>query len=212
MVQAPRYDGWYAELIKTPGKNLPKTKLGSYGAGLVLATRRDGALPIIDMGGGYGSSMYEHLSENDIECVGYNGAEATPRRSKDGKLKFVNKRAAAYWAVREALDPDQPGGSQMAFPPDNRLIAGLTAPTYEVTSSGIKLEPKVLRDNKGKVVGGVMAKLGWSPDEADAVVQAWFEGPRQLTHALDWAEERLHGRAKGMRGTQPQVITKRTRR
>jgi hypothetical protein len=212
MVQAPRFDAWFAELIKTAGKDIPKKTAGSFGAGLVLATRRDGAVPVIDLGGGYGSSMYEHLQENDIECHGFNGAEATPRRSRDGKLKFVNKRAAAYWSLREALDPSQPGGSDVALPPDTRLRAGLTAPTFEVTSSGIKLEPKVIRDAKGKVTGGVMAKLGWSPDEADATVMSWWEGPRALTNSLDWAEARLQQKGRGMRGTAPQVIMKKNRR
>ncbi len=212
MVQAQRWDGWYGDLIKTPGSELPKNKLGSHAAGLVLSNRRDNALVIVDMGGGYGGSMLEHLEENQIECAGFKGAEATTRRSRDGKLKFVNKRAAAYWAFREALDPDQPGGSPIAIPYDPRLLAGLASPTFEVTSNGIKLEPKVVRNEKGRVVGGVMAKLGYSPDEADAVVMAWFEGPRETTNALDWAEQRLQRRSRGMRGTQPRVVTKRDRR
>jgi hypothetical protein len=190
MVQAPRYDGWYAPLVKTPGNQIPKDRPGAYAAGLVLATRLDGALVVVDMGGGYGGPLYEHLSANDIECVAYKGAEESLRRSRDGKLKFVNKRSAAYWLFREALDPGQPGGSPIALPDDRRLLAGLTAPSFEVTPQGIKVEPKVKRNEKGQVTGGVLAKLGFSPDEADAVVMAWYEGARQITHAADWAENR----------------------
>ena len=43
MVQAPRHDGWFAQLVKTPGANIPKERPGAYAAGLVLANRRDGA-------------------------------------------------------------------------------------------------------------------------------------------------------------------------
>lgn len=190
MVQAPRYDGYYAALIKTPGAELPKLKLGSHAAGLILSTRRDKALIVIDMGGGYGGSLYEHLQENDIECLAYRGAEATTRRSRDGKLRFVNTRSAAYWLFREGLDPDQSGGSPIWLPDDPRLLAGLTAPTFEVTPNGIKVEPKVKHNERGQVVGGVKAKLGFSPDEADAVVMSWFGGPKHITHAMEWHDRR----------------------
>lgn len=190
MVQAARYDGWYAPLIKTPGSQIPQDKAGAFAAGLVLATRRDQALIVVDMGGGYGGPIYEHLKDNEIEVIGYKGSEGTTRRSREGKLKFTNKRSAAYWGFREALDPGQPGGSPIALQPDNRLLAGLTAPTFEVTPNGIKVEPKVKYNEKGKATGGVKAKLGFSPDEADAVVMAWFEGPRETTAALEWADRK----------------------
>jgi hypothetical protein len=198
MVQAPRYDGWFAPLIKTPGKSIPQDKAGAFSAGLVLSNRRDKALIIVDMGGGYGGPLFEHLKDNDIDVTAYKGAESTNRRSSDGKLHFTNKRSAAYWGFREALDPGQPGGSPIALPNDPRLIAGLTCPTFEVTANGIKVEPKVVRDSKGKVKSGVMAKLGFSPDEADAVVMAWFEGPKETTSALEWIEQAEQRRSRGM--------------
>ena len=189
MVQAQRWDGWFAPLIKTDGKEIPSDKAGSYAAGLVLSNRLNRALVIVDMGGGYGGPLYEHLKANDIEVVGYKGAESTNRLSVEGRLHFINKRSAAYWQFREALDPNQPGGSPISLPNDRRLLAGLTAPTFEVTPGGIKVEPKVKYDTKGKVVGGVKAKLGFSPDEADAVVMAWWDGPKETNSALQWLEE-----------------------
>lgn len=203
MVQAARYDGWYAPMIKTPGSQIPQDKAGKYAAGMVVVTRRDNATVVVDMGGGYGGPLFEHMKDNNIECVAYKGAEGTTRRSKDGKLGFTNKRSAAYWAFREALDPGQPGGSPIALPDDRRLLAGLTAPTFEVTPRGIQVEPKVKRNEKGTATGGVVAKLGFSPDEADAVVMAWFEGPRHLTHASDWMDRKVvNGRLIKL----PQVI------
>jgi hypothetical protein len=87
---------------------------------------------------------------------------------------------------------------------DQRLLAGLTAPSFEISPQGIKVEPKVKRDEKGKVRGGVMAKLGFSPDEADAVVMSWFKGPRETTHAIDWIDQAEASRPLGRR---PTVIT-----
>ena len=201
MVMAPRYDGWYPRLVKVPGAEIPRERGGSFAAGRLLMERRDGALPVVDMGGGYGGPMYEHLIANDIECHAYKGAEATTRRSSDKRLGFVNVRSAAYWGFREALDPDQPGGSPIFLPPDQRLVAGLTAPRFEVTPRGIKVEAKSKREGNVK---GVVERLGFSPDEADAVVQAWWAGPKETNSALAWADRKI---ARGMRGMVPRVIT-----
>jgi hypothetical protein len=193
MVIAPRYDGWFAPLVKEPGSNIPMVKAGAHAAGLVLRERRDGALVVVDMSGGYGGPLYEKLNENNIDCVAYKGAEKSTRRSRDGKLGFTNKRSAAYWWLREALDPGQPGGSPIFLPEDRRLFAGLTAPTFAITPRGIQVEPKVVRDDKGRVTAGVMHKLGFSPDEADAVVMGWYEGARHATHAMDWMDNEGQG-------------------
>jgi len=205
MVMAKRHDGWYDTLIKIAGEKIPRDKAGSFAAGLVLTERRDQALIIVDLGGGYGGPMFEHLSANEIECLGFKGAEATARRTHDGRLGFFNTRSAAYWAFREALDPDQPGGSPIRLPKDPRLLAGLTAPRFEVTPRGIKVEPKSKREGDKK---GVLERLGFSPDEADAVVMAWWAGPKEITNALDWAEER----GKKLSGQRPKVVMGRQNR
>ena len=188
MVLAPRHDGWYAPLIKIPAADISRERAGTQAAGIVVSHRRDGALVVVDMGGGYGGPLYEHCHINSIKVQGYTGSEGTQRKSKAGKLAFSNVRSAAYWLFREALDPDQPGGSTIALQRDNRLLAGLTAVTFEVANGKIKAEPKVKYDQKGKVTGGVKSKLGFSPDEADAVIMSWFYGDRRSTHALDWLE------------------------
>jgi hypothetical protein len=176
MIIAIRYDGWFDNLIEVEGKTIPMERAGSHCSGIVVSHRRDRALVVLDMGGGYGGPMYEHLSGNSVEVKAYKGAESSTRRSVDGKLHFTNKRSAAYWAMREALDPGQPGGSPIALPPDPKLLADLTAPTFEVTANGIKAEPKEK----------VCDRLGRSTDRGDAVVMAWFEGPREITDALEW--------------------------
>jgi len=192
MVIACRYDGWYDKLVKIKGNDIPMDRAGSWCAGQVLSYRRDNAMVVIDLGGGYGSSMYEHLKGNDIQTKGYKGAESTTKRSAEGKLKFTNKRSAAYWMFREALDPGQSGGSPIMLPEDSELIADLTAPTFEVTPNGIKLETK----------DKVCERLGRSTDAGDAVVMAWFEGERKTTNALEWMEQ---GDWKRPMKRQPQV-------
>ena len=178
MVLAPRYDAWYAPLVEIAGKTIPIERAGSHCAGIVLSYRRDGALCVVDMGGGYGGPVYEHLRTNDVECNRYRGAEKSMRRSRDGKMRFVNTRSAALWIFREALDPGQPGGSPIALPPDPKLIADLTAPTFEVTPQGIKCEAKEK----------VCERLGRSTDHGDAVMMCWYEGPRLLTNAMEWMD------------------------
>jgi hypothetical protein len=176
MVIAQRYDGWYAPLISIPGKKIPMKKSGSFAAGVVISNRRDNALVVLDMGGGYGSGILEHLSENNVNAVAYKGAESSARRGCEGKMKFTNKRSAAYWLFREALDPGQQGGSPVMLPDDPELVADLTAPEFKVTPQGIKVEPK----------DEIYKRLGRSPDRGDAVVMAWYEGPRNTTHASEW--------------------------
>lgn len=205
MVMAPRFDSYFSQLVKVPGKDVPQDRLGSHAAGLVVKERRDGAIPVIDMGGGYGGALLNHLTEqNDIECMAYKGAASTTRRTADRKYGFTNTRSAAYWKMREELDPDQPGGSKVALPPDKRLMAGLCAPQYTIRGQEIQIEAK--SKNEGGVKG-VVERLGWSPNEADAVVMANWGGPRWATHASEWIDGAQQQRmARGMRGMQPKVV------
>jgi hypothetical protein len=178
MVLAKRHDGWYAPMVEVPGKEIPIERAGAYCAGIIVSHRRDRADITVDMGGGYGGPIYEQLRANEIEVNAYKGAESSTRRTNDGKLKFVNTRTAALWIFREALDPGQPGGSPIALPPDPELVADLTAATFEMTPQGIKAEPK----------DKIVERLGRSTNKGDAVMMAWYKGPRKLTHAADWMD------------------------
>jgi hypothetical protein len=78
---------------------------------------------------------------------------------------MVNVRAEMYWRLREALDPDGP--DPLALPEDPELRADLTAPTYEITTAGIKIESKP----------EIAARLGRSPDCGDAVALSVLPEP-----------------------------------
>lgn len=191
MILAPRYDGWFAELIVVPGKAIPMDSAGTYAAGVVIANRRDKAGVVVDMGGGYGGPLYEHLKANDIETVPHKGAEGSNGRTKDNTLKFFNKRSEVIWRFREALDPDQDGGSTIGLPDDQELLADLTAATLDLRFNGIKVESKE----------DIVRRLGRSTNKGDAVVMAWSYGPKNLTHGEQW---RAVAKQAG-RGYRPQV-------
>lgn len=174
-VIARRHDGWYAPLLKADGKDTPN---GSDVAGIVLARRHDNAKVILDVGGGWGADAHGHLRANDVDCEPYMGVKSTLRTDKDRQYKFANVRSAAYWLFREALDPGQRGGSRIMLPNDKRLISGLCSPRYRIKGFGtgnaaIEVESKL----------DVVERLKRSPDEADAVVMAWWSGPK-MEH--DW--------------------------
>jgi hypothetical protein len=160
---AARYGHWYDKIVSDRLKGfVDPIDL----AAKDLSLMRNGCPIVIDMGGGYGSGVYSHLKNNvaHIKLVGHNGAEASGKRSRDGKLKFKNKRAEVWWKFREALEPNL--GEPVALPPDPELLADLTAPTWSLGKDGILVEPKEK----------IKARLGRSPDKGDAVVNAWSYG------------------------------------
>ncbi len=172
-VIAIRYDGWFDNLIVEDGANTPS---GASVAALILQHRRGAPEIIIDMGGGYGGSVYDHLKENNINVRGHKGAEKSLSRTSDGLLGFVNKRSQVIWQFREALDPSQDGGSPIMLPDNPKLVSDLCSPRYTVTSNGIKVEPKE----------DLVKRLGRSTDCGDAVVMAWSAGLKQANMRGGW--------------------------
>lgn len=166
-----RHGPWVGELESVTG---PETADGSAMAGRIIAKRRNNCPIVVDVGGGFGADTRQRLKDNDIEpVIRFNGAEEAGGQAKGSGLHFVNKRAWAYWKLREELDPEQSGGAVLALPPDPELRADLAAPTYEVTMKGIKIEKKE----------DIRKKLGRSPGKGDAVVMCVSEGQRAVLRA-----------------------------
>ena len=199
MIIAARFDGWFAPMVEIPGKEIPPDKPGKFAAGQVIMVRRNQAIVIVDMGGGYGGSCYEQLRENEINAVAYKGSEKSVRRTADGQLKFSNKRTEALWLFREALDPAQPGGSPISLPPDQALLADLATPRFRIERGEIIAQSKE----------DVCEVLGRSPDRGDAVVMAWSAGPTYVTDGDVW---RQHNEEQGLRGRMPHVVMGRSNR
>jgi hypothetical protein len=170
-VIASRYGGWYAPLVRKPGK---ETREGADVAAMVVRARRNACPVIVDVGGGWGADAVGALERNGISVVGYLGLRPSLAMARDGKLKFYNKRAESWWRMREELDPEQEGGSCVALPPGASIKAHLAAPRWELTARGIKIEDKA----------EIKKRLGESPDDGDAIVMCLSEGSRAVARQL----------------------------
>lgn len=173
-VLAARYDGWYAPLVAVPGRETPS---GLELAALIIRHRRDKSVAVIDVIESVGAQAYAHLRD-DIECKPFRGNDPSSKRTKEKQLGFFNRRSEVYWRFREALDPSQDGGSPIMLPDDPELVADLTAPTWELSNRGIKVEPKE----------DIVERLGRSPDKGDAVVMAWSDGAKMPSHYHQWRD------------------------
>jgi hypothetical protein len=168
-VIAPRYGNSISELI-TFAKVDPMALTGHVVAYLDKHKRpgvRRG-YAIVDVIG-IGAGVVARLRELHYPTVAYNAGAGTDLVDIAGELGFVDKRSAAWWRMREMLDPQN--GFGVALPPDDELTGELVSPTWKVTSTGkIRVESK---DDLRKA-----DRLGRSPDKADAVIQAfWDEEP-----------------------------------
>jgi hypothetical protein len=170
-VIAPLRGDRFDPLIREKGTSTPD---GPAVATMILAHRRDDCLLSIDLTGGWGGSARDHLeTHHGIAAEAFVASEGCPERTKDGKLEFLNVRAAGWWRLREALDPENE--PTLALPPDARLLAQLTAPTWKLRGIKIQVESK----------DDIRKRLGSSTDEADAVIQAWFHRGRAASKAND---------------------------
>lgn len=170
-VLAYRFGGWFGHLDSKPGIECQD---GDSVAAMVVRRRRDSCPVIVDVGGGWGVPAVSRLKDNSISTIGYLGVESVASHTKDGKLRFRNKRAESWWRMREALDPEQEGGSVVALPPDSELKADLASARWSLTTNGILLENKV----------DIKKRIGRSPDRGDAVVMCLSEGNAAIKRDL----------------------------
>ena len=169
---ACRFGGWYAPIVTTQGKI---TEDGSISASRVVTHRRHNCPVVVDVGGGFGGGIIVRLKDNGIDAVKFNNASDSSGKTLEGGLKFANKRAEVYWRFREALNPNQEGGSVIALPEDPELVADLCAPTWELKAKGIVLESKE----------DLRVRLGRSPGKGDAVVMALSPGDQAIKRNIN---------------------------
>ena len=110
----------------------------------------------------------ETLQEQKQDVIAFNGAEKTNDTDRSGEIGFINRRAGAWWHMRELLDPGY--GHNILIPPDDKLTGDLVSPHQKEHSSG-KMQIESKHDIK--------ARLGRSTDSGDAVVMAFAldDGP-----------------------------------
>lgn len=129
---------------------------------IVEEVAREPGRAIVDVAG-VGAGVFDRLREKKLRPVAYTGSGKSHLRDRSREFTFTNTRSAAYWHIRELLDPEYE--PTLAFPPDDLLTSDLTAPTWSVEAgSKIKVERKE----------DVMARLKRSPDRGDAVVMAMY--------------------------------------
>ncbi len=107
---------------------------------------------------GLGAGCAEKLKELGYDVVEHNGGAF-------GNGRFLNARAESFWRLRELLGPD---GGKIAFPKDSRLIEELLALRWRESGGG-----KVQIGEKSEI----KARIGRSPDTADALALAFHQGP-----------------------------------
>lgn len=127
--------------------------------------------PVVDtLGIGQGVTdrlrQMHDAGEARLRPVSFVGSASTAMLNRTREYAFVNQRSAAWWMVREALDPQNETGAML--PPDPELVADLTAPTWSIADSG--RPPKIRVEPKDRV----KEKLGRSPDFGDAVAMAFW--------------------------------------
>lgn len=127
-------------------------------------TGRGAAVPVVDSLG-VGGGVVDRLRELKVPVLPYTGSARSRRRTRDGEFGFAGTRSAAYWNLRELLDPAF--GAEVALPPDDLLVADLTAPTWDVKTG---VPPRIQVEPKDQLV----ERMGRSPDRGDAVVMALF--------------------------------------
>lgn len=141
-------------------------------SGLVVPyLRRDPSLAVVIDVVGLGAGTYDRVVEqfpNSGNVVPFHPQEKTDFRDAADLWEFADVYSAAWWNLREWLDPENPRKlpELLALPPDEDLPAELTKPKWKALSSG-----KIFVQRKEDV----KEELGRSPDSADAVVTACWE-------------------------------------
>lgn len=121
---------------------------------------------------GIGAGVVDRLREMGLKVEAFNASNKTNKKDKTNELGFTNVRAAAWWNLRELLDPS--AGSDICLPPDDELLGDLTAPRSAEVMSGGKLRIESKDD--------IRKRLGRSTDRGDAVVQSFW------TEKGNWGE------------------------
>ena len=163
-------------------------EVASLTAGVLAA---NGGRAVVDVGG-LGAGVVDQLRQDKLTAkalVAFNGSEGTALRDRSGEWGFVNKRAAAYWWLRELLDPSFEQDDSVMLPPWDELRGELTTPKFREQGGG-----KLIIESKDDI----RKRLGRSPDVGDAVVYAFWSdrvrskvtlvAPPLLTTSSYWRE------------------------
>lgn len=157
-----------------------RTKDAMQAVGLILAAQREtGAtavkVDVIGIGWGVVGRLQELRGEGKLDCsvTGVNVSETS-----DKPERYARLRSQIWWEIGRKLSEDRAiDFSGLPEQDRDKLFAQLVAPKYTHDSSGrIVVEPK---DETKK-------RLGRSPDQADALLLAFYTPAGSGQDALDW--------------------------
>ncbi len=125
---------------------------------------------------GVGAGTLAAARKLGLPAEGFVASQKSDRLDRSGSFGFVNKRAAAWWNLRELLDPEL--GEGLSLPDDPELLGDLSAPKWrEVAGGKIQVEAKV----------DIRKRLGRSTDVGDTVVMAyWSEATKGRRSLRGW--------------------------
>lgn len=168
---------YYEDLFVQPGS---KTPTGKEVTAMILTSRRDKSLIVLDATGGWAGSTTAYLEQHNLdsdEIIQFLASEGSTEWTEDLVYKFANKRSEMWWTMRMNLDPKS--GVDICLPPRPRLRAQLTTPHWRPKGKLLYIESK---EEIAKRLQGA------STDEADAVCQANLHRLLGLTR-----QQRLEG-------------------
>ncbi len=154
---------WFDMPMIKEGREIPTLSHGTQWIEYALAESGAECIAKIDANG-LGLHHYNVLKNKQRwgrQVQAYLGSATTEKRDVTGRLGFVNVRAAAYWYMRDLLDPANE--KNVALPPSNDLLVELTSVRWKVLAGNdVAMEKKE----------DIIERIGRSPDLADAAVMA----------------------------------------
>ena len=137
-----------------------KTTTPIIGRAEALLGKNEHAVLIPD-GIGMGATVADVIEDDGYNVLPFVASKSSDKKDRTNTFGFANLRAAAWWTLREMLDPEYK--SIVALPPDDDLTGELTTVQWKEARGGkIQIESKA----------DIRARLRRSTDHADAVIQA----------------------------------------
>lgn len=153
---APRHTFWIGQLIVYD--DIDPTQLSNHLA--TMTALRPIKIVVDEIG--IGAGVISNLRAAQRRVVPFHAGKSTRATDASGTLSFLNKRAHAWWLMRELLDPAS--ACPVALPPDDLLAGDLSTPKWDARTGKIRVESK----------DDIRARLGRSTDAGDAVVMAFY--------------------------------------
>jgi hypothetical protein len=127
----------------------------------------------IGVGAGTLARLKRLQTEGKYTVRAFIASKGTKRKDATGHFGFANTRSAAWWNLRELLNPKNEA-DDITLPPSDELLGELSAPTWrEVAGGRIQVESK----------DDIRKRIGRSTDLADVAVQAFWIQPG-LAHGV----------------------------